>query len=240
MATTILGMRLQNDLIESAVSQWARAKSFLDTANNELRGEIHNGFGVALLKKAERNGNVEALVQAKDELSKALVIRSEIGRRGPWAMTLSNLGATHDAIGREKQDPKELCHATRYYKEALNLISKRDHSLQWAMTANNVAYALMELGAISGKTRPLFLALGYYRLALHGRRKHIAKIDWASTKYNCSLARLSLAEMLPDKRAKLLCLARRDLVLALEVWQETNSSFFVDLTQRALDRCVQE
>ncbi|MEP2532786.1 tetratricopeptide repeat protein [Shimia sp.] len=194
--------------------------------------KTQNNLGAALQTLGQRETGTQRLEEAVTAYRDAL--RERIRERAPldWAMTQNNLGNALWTLGKRETGTDRLEQAVEAYRDALLEYTRDCVPLDWAMTQNNLGTALLTLGERETGTTRLEEAATAYQYALRELLRERVPLDWAMTQHN--LAGVEIAFFDKTGKADALDRAQDHAEQALDVFEETQASYFVEETKKRL------
>lgn len=234
-ALAVLGEREANNAeLKEAVEAFRSASLVQSPSRDQFRwAETQNNLGNVLTMLGRRENDYTQFNAGIDAYRAALTVRTRDKMPIEWGMTQNNLAAALRVLGSQQLGDPRFQEAIAIYRDVL-LVCTRDRApLLWAMTQNNLGVALTHLAERESGTTSLEQAIDAYHAALLERTRERLPHEWARTQNSLALALQALGVKRDD--VSLLKQASETLRMALAVYEDSNSAYYVQQTRQNLN-----
>jgi tetratricopeptide (TPR) repeat protein len=174
------------------------------------------------------------LVEAKKELSEALIVHNKDRHGQAWAILQHRLGLVLYRLGFNDGDTDQLRKALRCFHLALRVYTRADSPARWAEIMSNFARTAKVLGGLQESPDALATAVNAYKSVLEYRDRDVTPKAWAASQNNLGSALFLLGKQ--TRNIERLNASSAAFKSALEVYQELNAIEMAMTTQKNLDR----
>jgi CRP-like cAMP-binding protein/tetratricopeptide (TPR) repeat protein len=222
-------------LLSQAKTQYQLALGDLDP-NTALTdwAQIKKHIATIIHISALQSQDPEMFVEAKKELTEALLIHNRDNHGQAWAILQHRLGLVLYHLGFNDGDTDQLRMAIRCFHLALLVYTRDDSPARWAEIMSNFARAAKVLGGLQESTDALETAVNAYENVLEYRDRDIAPKAWAASQNNLGSALFLLGKQ--TRNIEHLNASLAAFKSALAVYQQLKTVKMAMTTQKNLDR----
>jgi len=195
VAARLAAVRNDSALLATACEHYGLALKSLSKDEAALHwAMVQKNLGLALLVRADMDGDTERLEAGIDALRAALQVLARDRFPRTWAAAQKQLGEALYRLDAKTGDHELIKHAVAAYQSALQVYNRSETPNQWAETLHNFALAAQLLGEQVQNAEVIEKAVEACRAALAVRTRETAPLLWAATQNTLGSALFLLAK----------------------------------------------